>query len=81
MTFGTTGELNGMVDALLDDETRFWIAEEVAGDKFSRESMEYASRLFRQGKEEVESRSHLSQTDYTHTTLRTSVSSMLTRSQ
>jgi len=37
--------------ALLDDETRFWIAKEVAGDKFSREAPEYASQLFRQGKE------------------------------
>jgi len=37
--------------ALLDDETRFWIAKEVAGDKFSREAPEYASELFRQGKE------------------------------
>jgi transposase-like protein len=37
--------------ALLDDETRFWIAKEVAGDKFSREAPEYASRLFQQGKE------------------------------
>jgi len=35
--------------ALLDDETRYWIAKEVAGDKFSREAPEYASRLFRQG--------------------------------
>lgn len=39
--------------ALLDDETRYWIAKEVAGDKFSREAPEYASRLFRQGKEVV----------------------------
>jgi transposase-like protein len=37
--------------ALLDDETRYWIAKEVAGDKFSREAPEYASRLFQQGKE------------------------------
>jgi len=37
--------------ALLDDETRFWIAKEVAGDKFSHEAPEYASRLFRQGRE------------------------------
>jgi transposase-like protein len=37
--------------ALLDDETRFWIAKEVAGDKFSREAPEYASQLFKQGKE------------------------------
>lgn len=37
--------------ALLDDETRFWIAKEVAGDKFSREAPEYASQLFQQGKE------------------------------
>jgi transposase-like protein len=37
--------------ALLDDETRFWIAKEVAGDKFSRDAPEYASRLFQQGKE------------------------------
>jgi len=39
--------------ALLDDETRFWIAKEVAGDKFSREAPEYASQLFKQGKEVV----------------------------
>ena len=37
--------------ALLDDETRFWIAKEVAGDKMSREAVDYASRLFQQGKE------------------------------
>ena len=37
--------------ALLDDETRFWIAKEVAGDKMSREAPEYASHLFQQGKE------------------------------
>jgi transposase-like protein len=37
--------------ALLDDETRFWIAKEVAGDKFSHEAPEYASQLFRKGKE------------------------------
>jgi len=37
--------------ALMDDETRYWIAKEVAGDKLSREAPEYASRLFRQGKE------------------------------
>jgi putative transposase len=37
--------------ALLDDETRFWIAKEVAGDKMSREAPEYASRLFQRGKE------------------------------
>jgi len=36
--------------ALLDDETRFWIAKEVAGDKFSHEARYYASRLFSQGK-------------------------------
>ena len=35
----------------MDDETRYWIAKEVAGDKFSREAPEYASRLFQQGKE------------------------------
>jgi transposase-like protein len=39
--------------ALLDDETRFWIAQEVAGDKFSREAPEYASELFRRGKEAI----------------------------
>jgi len=39
--------------ALMDDETRYWIAKEVAGDKFSREASEYASRLFRQGIEAV----------------------------
>jgi len=37
--------------ALLDDETRYWIAKEVAGDKMSREAPEYASQLFKQGKE------------------------------
>jgi len=37
--------------ALLDDETRYWIAKEVAGDKFSREAPEYASQLFKQGKD------------------------------
>jgi len=36
--------------ALLDDETRFWIAKEVAGDKMSREAVDYASDLFQQGK-------------------------------
>ena len=37
--------------ALLDDETRFWIAKEVAGDKLSKEAADYASNLFSQGKE------------------------------
>jgi transposase-like protein len=37
--------------ALLDDQTRFWIAKEVAGDKMSREAVDYASQLFQQGKE------------------------------
>ncbi len=37
--------------ALLDDESRFWIAKLVAGDKFSREAVEYASELFRRGRE------------------------------
>lgn len=37
--------------ALLDDQTRFWIAKEVAGDKMSREATEYASNLFKLGKE------------------------------
>jgi transposase-like protein len=37
--------------ALLDDETRYWIAKEVAGDKMSHEAVDYASRLFQQGKE------------------------------
>jgi transposase-like protein len=37
--------------ALLDDQTRFWIAKEVAGDKMCREAVDYASRLFQQGKE------------------------------
>ena len=37
--------------ALLDDETRFWIAKEVAGDKFSKEAVDYASELFSQGKQ------------------------------
>jgi len=36
--------------ALLDDETRFWIAKEVAGDKMSHEATDYASHLFQQGK-------------------------------
>jgi len=36
--------------ALMDDETRFWIAKEVAGDKFSKEAADYASNLFSQGK-------------------------------
>jgi len=36
--------------ALMDDETRFWIAKEVAGDKFSKEATDYASNLFAQGK-------------------------------
>jgi len=37
--------------ALIGDETRYWIANEVAGDKFSHETVEYASKLFRHGKE------------------------------
>jgi len=37
--------------ALMDGETRYWIAKEVAGDKMSREAVDYASRLFQQGKE------------------------------
>jgi transposase-like protein len=37
--------------ALLDDETRYWIAKEVAGDKLSRDAPEYAAQLFRQGKD------------------------------
>jgi len=37
--------------ALLDDETRYWIAKEVAGDKMSREATDYARCLFQQGKE------------------------------
>jgi transposase-like protein len=37
--------------ALIDDETRYWIAKEVAGDKFSSEAVEYASKLFKQAKE------------------------------
>jgi len=36
--------------ALMDDETRYWIAKEVAGDKFSKEATDYASKLFAQGK-------------------------------
>lgn len=36
--------------ALLDDQTRFWIAKEVAGDKMSREAVDYASHLFQDGK-------------------------------
>jgi transposase-like protein len=36
--------------ALLDDETRFWIAKEVAGDKMTREATDYARHLFQQGK-------------------------------
>ena len=37
--------------ALMDDETRFWIAKEVAGNKLTAEATDYASRLFQQGKE------------------------------
>jgi len=37
--------------ALMDDETRYWIAKEVAGNKFTAEATDYASRLFRQGRE------------------------------
>jgi transposase-like protein len=37
--------------ALLDDETRYWIAKEVAGDKLSRKAPEYASSLFQRGRE------------------------------
>lgn len=37
--------------ALMDDETRFWIAKTVAGDKLSGEAVDYANNLFRQGKE------------------------------
>jgi transposase-like protein len=37
--------------ALLDDETRYWIAKEVAGDKMCREAVDYSSRLFQRGKE------------------------------
>jgi putative transposase len=37
--------------ALLDDETRYWIAKEVAGDKISREAVDYAGHLFQQGKQ------------------------------
>ena len=37
--------------ALMDDETRYWIAKEVAGDKFTAEATDYASRLFQQGRE------------------------------
>jgi len=37
--------------ALMDDETRYWIAKEVAGDKFSHEAVDYASRLFSQVKQ------------------------------
>jgi len=36
--------------ALMDDETRFWIAKEVAGNKFSKEATDYASNLFAEGK-------------------------------
>lgn len=36
--------------ALMDDETRYWIAKEVAGDKMSHEAADYASNLFQQGK-------------------------------
>jgi len=36
--------------ALMDDETRYWIAKEVAGDKFSKEATNYASNLFAEGK-------------------------------
>ena len=37
--------------ALMDDQTRYWIAKEVAGDKFSHEAVDYASKLFSQGKQ------------------------------
>jgi len=37
--------------ALMDDETRYWIAKEVAGDKLSKEAADYASNLFSQGKQ------------------------------
>jgi transposase-like protein len=49
--------------ALLDDETRFWIAKEVAGDKFSRDATDYASTLFRQGKVVTGKRPHTLITD------------------
>lgn len=37
--------------ALMDDETRYWIAKQVAGEKFSQEAAEYASSLFRQARQ------------------------------
>ncbi len=46
-----SGVKNKNENALLDDETRYWIAKEVAGEKFSREAVEYASNLFRRGKQ------------------------------
>jgi len=49
--------------ALLDDETRFWIAKEVAGDKMSHEAADYASELFRQGKEVADGKPHVLITD------------------
>ena len=49
--------------ALLDDETRYWIAKEVGGDKFSRDATDYASVLFRQGKVVTGKRPHTLITD------------------
>ena len=52
--------------ALLDEETRYWIAKEIAGDKFSREATNYASTLFRQGKIDAGKRPHTLITDGLH---------------
>lgn len=49
--------------ALLDDETRYWIAKEVGGDKFSHDATDYASALFRQGKVVTGKRPHALITD------------------
>ena len=52
--------------ALLDDETRYWIAKEVAGDKMSRAAVDYASHLFQDGKETTGKRPLTLITDQLH---------------
>jgi transposase-like protein len=49
--------------ALLDDETRYWIAKEVGGDKFSHDATGYTSALFHQGKVVTGKRPHTLITD------------------
>ena len=49
--------------ALLDDESRFWIAKTVAGDKLKREAIEYASELFRTGRQVAGKKPHVLITD------------------